>query len=78
VVFFHTHPPIYIEKTEEYSYPDPVATDNSNAVKLILNPGGYHPTGLRSNSDIKILYTAEDFSNNEAKCEIDIKIKGGY
>ncbi|CAC5408148.1 unnamed protein product [Mytilus coruscus] len=67
--------PIYVDKTEEYTYPVLTATDNSGAVKNMRNPGGYRPSGLRTNSDIDITYTAEDFSGNTADCVIKIRVK---
>ncbi|VDH98941.1 Hypothetical predicted protein [Mytilus galloprovincialis] len=66
---------IYVDKTEEYTYPMLTATDNSGAVKNIRNPGGYRPSGLRTNSDFDITYTAEDFSGNTADCVIKIRVK---
>lgn len=67
---------MYVDKTEEYTYPMLTATDNSGAVKNINNPGGYRPSGLRTNSDIDITYTAGDFSGNTADCVIKIRVKG--
>ena len=52
-----------------------MATDNSGDVKMIRNLGGYR-SGLRTNTDLNITYTAEDFSGNTADCVIQIKIKG--
>ncbi|XP_063446928.1 sushi, von Willebrand factor type A, EGF and pentraxin domain-containing protein 1-like [Mytilus trossulus] len=66
---------IYVDKTEEYTYQVLTAMDNSGAVKNIHNPGGYWPSGLRTNSDIDITYTAEDFSGNKADCVIKIRVK---